>query len=80
VGINHDVYIRDSAGNFTLNRIQAIVHPSAGASPGTLTVSGRTDALPWLGAGTYPVTVQTFFPMWSRATLGLQPPDRPQAP
>ena len=79
VGINHDVYTRDSAGNVALNRIQVIVHVSAGPSAGMLTVVGRTDPVPWIGPGTYPVVVQTFFPMWSRATLGLQPSGRSSA-
>ncbi len=71
VGINHDVYSRDSAGSVVLNRIQVIVHPTAGPSPGTLEVRGHAEELPWLRPGTYPATIQTFFPMWSRATLGL---------
>lgn len=77
IGINHDVYTRDSTGNVAMNQIQVVVHLSAGASPGSLTVTGHTDPLPWLPPGTYPVTVQTFFPIWSRATLGLQPPGAP---
>ncbi len=79
VGINHDVYIRGSAGDIAMNRIQVVAHLTAGASPATLTVTGRTEPLPWLPAGTYDVTVQTFFPVWTRATLGLQPPGPPQA-
>jgi hypothetical protein len=27
--------------------------------------------VPLIGPGTYPVSVRMFFPMWSRATLGL---------
>ena len=73
VGLNHDVYTRDSAGNIVLNRIQALMHVSAAASPGTLEVVGGTDALSLINPGTYPVSVSTFFPMWSRATLGLRP-------
>jgi hypothetical protein len=71
VGINHDVFSRDSAGNTVLTRIQVVVHVTAGPSPGTLEVTGAPDRLPWLRPGTYPATIQTFFPMWSRATLGL---------
>ena len=73
VGVNHDVYARDSAGNVVLNRVQALLHVSAGPSRGTLKVVGVTDVLPLISPGTYPVSVKTFFPMWSRATLGLSP-------
>jgi hypothetical protein len=73
LGVNHDVYARDSAGNVVLNQVQVLMHVSAGPSPGTLTVVSDTDAPPWISPGTYPVSVSTFFPMWSRATLGLSP-------
>ena len=73
VGLNHDVYTRDSAGNVVLNRIQALMHVSAGRSQGILEVVGETDALPLISPDTYPVSVSTYFPMWSRATLGLSP-------
>jgi hypothetical protein len=73
VGLNHDVYRRDSKGNVALNRIQALMHVSAATSPGTLEVVGREGLLPLISPGTYPVSVRMFFPMWSRATLGLPP-------
>ncbi len=71
VGLNHDVYRRDSTGNVALNRIQAVMHVSAGTSPGTLEVLGHEGLVPLINPGTYPVSVRIFFPMWSRATLGL---------
>jgi hypothetical protein len=73
VGLNHDVYARDPAGKVILNRVQALMHVSAGPSRGTLEVVGGTDAVPLISPGTYQVSVSTFFPMWSRATLGLSP-------
>ncbi len=73
VGLNHDVYTRNSAGNVVLNRVQALMHVSAGPSQGTLKVIGGTDAPRLIDPGTYQVSVSTFFPMWSRATLGLSP-------
>ncbi len=73
VGLNHDVYKRDSTGSVVLNRIQALMHVSADPSPGTLEVVARTGVVPLINPGTYPVTVRVFFPMWSRATLGLSP-------
>ncbi len=74
VGVNHDVYIRDSDGEVVLNRIQALVHVTGAASQGTLTVTGNTGLFPLLGAGTYPVSANTFFPVWVRGTLGISPP------
>jgi hypothetical protein len=74
VGVNHDVYVRDAAGNVVLNRIQALLHLCAGPSNATLTVVGGTNPLPLINPGTYPALVTTFFPMWSRATLGTAPP------
>ena len=73
VGLNHDVYRRDSTGTLVLNRIQALMHVSAASSAGTLEVVSRAGAVPLLSPGTYPVSVRMFYPMWSRATLGLSP-------
>ncbi|MCL4511928.1 MAG: hypothetical protein M1470_12780 [Bacteroidetes bacterium] len=73
IGLNHDVYRRDSTGSVVLNRIQALMHVSADSSPGTLKVMGREGVVPLISPGTYPVSVRMFFPMWSRATLGLSP-------
>jgi hypothetical protein len=73
VGLNHDVYRRDSTGKLALNRIQALMHVSAATSPGTLEVVGHEGLVPLISPGTYPISVRMFFPMWSRATLGLSP-------
>ena len=73
VGLNHDVYRRDSTGSVVLNRIQAVLHVSRDPSPGTLEVVGHAGVIPLISPGTYPVSVRMFFPMWSRATLGLSP-------
>jgi len=73
IGLNHDVYRRDSTGTVVLNRIQALMHVSAAPSAGTLDVVGRAGAVPLISPGTYPVSVRMFYPMWSRATLGLSP-------
>jgi hypothetical protein len=73
VGLNHDVYSRDPEGNVILNRVQTLMHMSAGPSQGTPEVVGETGPLPFISPGTYSVSVTTFFPMWSRANLGLSP-------
>ncbi len=73
VGLNHDVYARDAARSVVLNRIQALMHLSGDASSGTLEVVAGGGAVPFISPGTYAVSVRMFFPMWSRATLGLPP-------
>ncbi len=73
LGLNHDVYRRDSTGSVVLNRIQALMHVAADSSPGTLEVVARAGVLPLISPGTYPVSVRIFYPMWSRATLGIPP-------
>lgn len=70
LGLNHDVYVRDAAGRLSLNRVQAVGRLSAGPSSGTLEVAGTDPAQP-IRAGTYPVTVQSFSPIWIRTTLGF---------
>lgn len=73
LGLNHDVYRRDTTGSVVLNRIQALMHMSADSSPGTLEVVCRAGVVPLISPGIYTVLVRMFFPMWSRATLGLSP-------
>ena len=73
VGLNLDVYRRDSTGAMFLNRIQALMHVSSDPTPGTLDVAGRPGVVPLIRPGTYPASVRIFFPMWSRATQGLSP-------
>jgi len=73
VGVNHDVYTRDQAGHLLLNRIQALLNVAAADSAGTLDVVGSTETLPLIPAGSYPVSVNTFFLVWIRGTLGTTP-------
>ena len=73
LGLNFDVYRRDSTGRVVLNRIQALMHVTADQSPGTLEVVGPAGIVPLISPGSYPVSARMFFPMWSRATLGLSP-------
>ncbi len=73
IGVNHDIYTRDSSENFVLNQIQALLNVYAFASHGTLEVMGNTAMLPFINTGTYPVLVHTYFPMWTRGTLGILP-------
>jgi hypothetical protein len=72
--VNHDIYTKDSAGNIFLNHIQALLHVSAIGSPGVLEVMGSTVLIPLIKTGTYRVSVSTFFPMWTRGTLGVLAP------
>jgi hypothetical protein len=80
VGINHDVLNKTSTGDIVLDRIQALVHAVASASQGTLEVTGDTAMLPWVRAGSYPISVNTFFPIWARGTFGLRTTQSPYLP
>ncbi len=71
LGVNHDVFFRDAAGNVLLNRVQALAHVAAGFSQGTLKVAGKLEALPFISPGTYQVSVRAYFPISVRTTLGL---------
>jgi len=70
LGVDHDVYVRDSDGSLVLKRIQAIGRMVAVPSPGVLNIQGETGLAGVIGAGQYPTLVYTFFPVWARATLG----------
>lgn len=75
LGVNHDVYEQDPAGNEVLNRIQALVNMEAYDSPGILEVVGGMGPEDWIAPGTYEVEVHSFFPVWARASLGEDPPE-----
>ncbi|MGE5530742.1 MAG: hypothetical protein ACM3VW_01325 [Bacteroidota bacterium] len=80
VGINHDVFSKTTTGDIVVDRIQALVHAIASASQGTLEVTGDTAMLPWVHAGSYPISVNTFFPIWARGTFGLRTTRSPHLP
>ncbi len=74
IGVNHDVCARNATGDIVLDQIQALVYATAAASQGTLEVAGSTETVPWIPAGSYPISVNTFFPIWARGTFGLPAP------
>ena len=69
VAVNHDVYGRDSRGGVVYNRIQCLLNVFAWGSSGTLEVEGGADPKRLVGPGSYPITVNSFFPLWCRASL-----------
>jgi len=73
LGVNHDVYERNSAGDVVLNRIQVLLNVFAHDSPGILEVVGGMGPGDWIAPGTYDVEVHSFFPVWARASLGVDP-------
>ncbi len=75
IGINHDIYARDSTGNVVFKRVQALGRLAAAGSQGTLNVAGQSNLFPFIHPGTYTVSVRPFFPIWVRTTLGLSPSD-----
>lgn len=74
IGVNHDVYGKDSGGKIVLNRIQALLTVTALDSPGTLKVVGGIGPGKCIGPGTYEVVAHHFYPMWARASLGAPAP------
>ena len=75
LGVNHDIYVRDSNGDLVYKQVQATGNLVAVPSPGTLDVAAATDLAGVIGAGRYPVLVYTLFPIWARATLGAELPE-----
>lgn len=75
IGVNHDIYERADDGRLFLKRIQALVNATAAPSEGTLEVVGGVDPGKLIGAGSYPVLVYTFFPVWARSTVGEDLPE-----
>lgn len=75
IGINHDIYERSDDGKLFLKRVQALANAAAAPSEGTLEVQGEVVPGELIGAGSYPVQVYTFFPVWARSTVGEDLPE-----
>jgi len=74
VGVNHDVYAMSESGDLVYNRIQCLGNVYGWRSLGSLSVSGGTEPSRVIGTGTYPIAVNTFLPLWCRASLADSPP------
>jgi hypothetical protein len=73
VGVNHDIYGRDSNGDIVFNQVQAVMDVSAWGSGGTMTVVGGTDPRVLIGEGTYRVRVNRIARLWAAVSLGRRP-------
>jgi hypothetical protein len=71
IGVNHDVYTRDQAGEVVATHVQALLKAAAWGSEGSLEVQG--DILPGglLPTGIHPVKVNSYNPIWIRASVNV---------
>lgn len=74
IGVNFDIYRRDSLGNVVLSKVQALLMVRSWFAPGTLEVTGGTDPIKFIGPGTYPVLINSYNPILVRALLGISIP------
>ena len=76
LGVNHDLYTRDETDKVVHTQVQALVNVQSWAGAGILEVAG--DVLPGglFPAGTYPVTVNHYDPIWIRASLNVPVPEK----
>lgn len=75
LGVNHDFYARSQGGRMVGTQVQALVKVRAWASEGTIKIRGGTVPENLLPAGTYPVTINSYDPIWIRASINVPVPD-----
>ena len=75
IGVNHDFFTRNQAGDPVFSQVQVLVKVLAWTSEGTLDVRG--DVIPGglLPEGTHPVTVNNYDPIWIRVSINVPVPD-----
>jgi hypothetical protein len=74
VGVNFEIFRRDSLGNIVLSKVQALLMVKSWFAPGTLEVMGGTDPKKFIGPGTYQVLINSYNPILVRALLGVSGP------
>jgi hypothetical protein len=75
LGVNHDFYTRNQDGRLVCTQVQALVKVRAWASEGALEIRGGIVPGNLLPAGTYPVTVNSYDPIWIRASINVPVPE-----
>jgi hypothetical protein len=71
VGVNFEIFKRDSVGNIVLSQVQALLMVKSWFAPGTLEVKGGIDPDKFVGPGTYQVFINAYNPILVRAMLGV---------
>ncbi len=75
LGVNHDFYTRNQNGELVCNQVQALLKVRAWGSEGTLEIRGNIVPGNLLPAGTYTVTVNSYDPIWIRASFNVPMPE-----
>jgi hypothetical protein len=71
VGVNFEIFRKDSLGNIVLSQVQALLMVKSWFAPGTLEVKGGIDPGKFVGPGTYQVFINSYNPILVRAMLGV---------
>jgi len=71
MGINFEIFKRDSIGNIILSQVQALLLVKSWFAPGTLEVKGGIDSNKFVGPGTYQVFINSYNPILVRGMLGV---------
>jgi hypothetical protein len=71
IGVNFEIFRRDSLGNIVLSQVQALLMVNSWFAPGTLEVKGGIDSNKFVGPGTYQVFINSYNPILVRAMLGV---------
>jgi hypothetical protein len=74
IGVNFDIFRRDSLGNVVFSQVQALLMVKSWFAPGTLEVMGGADPNKLIGPGTYQVFINSYNPILVRALLGIATP------
>jgi hypothetical protein len=72
LGINFEIFKRDSSGKIILTKVQALLLVKSWFAPGTLEVKGGIDSNKFVGPGTYQVFINSYNPILARGMLGVE--------
>ena len=75
IGVNHDFFTWNEDGELVYSQVQVVVKVLAWVSQGSLDVRGDFVPAGLLPAGTYPVTVNSYDPIWIRVSINVPLPE-----
>jgi hypothetical protein len=73
IGVNFNIFSRDSIGNGVQSKVQALLMVKSWFAPGTLEVAGGIGPGKLVKPGTYQVFINSYNPILIRAMLGVTP-------
>jgi len=74
IGVNFNIFSRDSIGNIVKSKVQALLMVKSWFAPGTLEVAGAINPKKFINPGTYQVFINSYNPILIRAMLGVNQP------